>query len=44
MVVLIKKSTIVELKRIQSKSVITNSTGQSVFVRYNRDITITVKV
>ena len=30
--------------RIQSNSVITNSMGPSVFVRYNRDIVITVKV
>ena len=29
---------------IQSNSVITNSTGPSVFVRYNRDFVITVKI
>ncbi len=29
---------------IQSNSVITNSTGPSIFVRYNRDIVITVKL
>ena len=30
--------------KIQSNSVITNSMGPSIFVRYNRDIGITVKV
>jgi hypothetical protein len=29
---------------LQSNSVITNSTGPSIFVRYNRDIVITVKL
>ena len=29
---------------LQSNSVITNSTGPSIFVRYNRDFVITVKV
>jgi hypothetical protein len=35
------RKVIVEL---QSNSVITNSTGPSIFVRYNRDIVITVKL
>ena len=30
--------------KLQSNSVITNSMGPSIFVRYNRDIVITVKV
>jgi len=31
------------LTHVQSNSVITNSMGSSVFVRYNRDIVLTVK-
>ena len=33
-----------KVKKIQPNSVITNSMGPLVFVRYNRDIVITVKV
>ncbi len=33
-----------ELDEVQSSSVITNTTGPSVFVRYSRDIVITVKL
>ncbi len=34
----------IQVKEIQSNSVITNSTGPSIFVRYNRDIVINVKL
>ena len=39
-----KSGFILEKIKVQSNSVIANSTGPSVFVRYNRDIVITVRV
>ena len=40
----LKEKTFRYIFKIQSNSVITNSMGPSIYVRYNRDIVITVKV
>jgi hypothetical protein len=39
-----KNQNVMKMTDVQSNSVITNSTGPSIFVRYNRDIVITVKL